>query len=378
MKILCVANFLFGNISGAQSVAKTHIDVLYSTFGNENVNVFALTGTEKVLCSKYKVRQVKSRPLVRICNLLSGNTGKINKEITDEIINNIKRNNIKFVFIDDSIYGKLVKKIKKKCDKVIVAVYYHDIKNNLCRQWIKHNPKKTPVYISLIYNEYLTQKYADYNIVLNNREANMYKKYYNKYPEVFLPVILPSQVCNIKKTSSYFKILFVGGYYYPNVNGFRWFVNNVLPIIKRKIYLHLVGNGMDKLKEEFSQFENIVVEGWIEDLRPIYADANIIIGPIFEGAGMKVKTAEALSFGKIFVGTDESLEGYKERLPENLYNHYVFNCNSAEEFAEVIDSLDSNDYYIQEVKDFFEKNYSVYAASNIIKDIIAGKYKKVN
>lgn len=37
-----------------------------------------------------------------------------------------------------------------------------------------------------------------------------------------------------------------------------------------------------------------------------------MIAPLFDGGGMKSKTVEALSFGKIFVGTEESLFGFWE------------------------------------------------------------------
>lgn len=38
-KILCVANFLFGSASGAQSLARTHVEALYQAFGRENMVV---------------------------------------------------------------------------------------------------------------------------------------------------------------------------------------------------------------------------------------------------------------------------------------------------------------------------------------------------
>ncbi len=39
-----------------------------------------------------------------------------------------------------------------------------------------------------------------------------------------------------------------------------------------------------------------------------------IISPIFVGGGMKVKTCEALMYGKNIIGTSESFEGYDIRL----------------------------------------------------------------
>ena len=51
-KVLCVANFLFGSASGAQSLARTHVQALYQAFGKENIIVFALVGTENITDQK--------------------------------------------------------------------------------------------------------------------------------------------------------------------------------------------------------------------------------------------------------------------------------------------------------------------------------------
>lgn len=172
----------------------------------------------------------------------------------------------------------------------------------------------------------------------------------------------------VKKETDRIKyILFVGGYYYPNVNGFRWFVEKVTPLLKVDYKLMLVGNKMDLLKEEFKTNDNITVLGRVENLTPYYESANVVIGPIFEGAGMKVKTAEAFSYGKIYIGTNESLEGYKE-LADELIGKSVFVCNDETEFA---DTINNNTFgtFCKENYDFFIENYSIEAAVKKIKTL---------
>jgi hypothetical protein B2_15733 len=115
-------------------------------------------------------------------------------------------------------------------------------------------------------------------------------------------------------------ILFVGGYYYPNVNGFRWFIKNVTPLIKINYEVTLVGNRMDLLKEEFSNNSNVKVLGRVEDLSPYYEDADVVVGPIFEGAGMKVKTAEALSYTRIDFLVDCNCSDILIRISNSIAN----------------------------------------------------------
>ena len=144
-KVLCVANFLFGSASGAQSLARTHVKALYQAFGKENVIVFALVGTEEVADQKdIQVKKVVNKLPIRLINLLKGNTGKINSEIISEIIETINRENVELFFLDDSIYGNAIRIIKKYCPKVKVASFYHDIKRYLAVEWAKKNPKSIP------------------------------------------------------------------------------------------------------------------------------------------------------------------------------------------------------------------------------------------
>lgn len=369
-KVLCVANFLFGNASGAQSLARAHVKALYQAFGKDNVIVFALSGTESVESHEnFVIKKIEKNLAARVINLLIGNTGKINAEIINEIIETIKCQEIELLFVDDSIYGNAIKIIKKKCPHIKVAAFYHDIKRYLAIEWAKKNPKTIPVQLSLITNERKTAQYADVNIVLNERERNLFEKYYHKIPEMVLPIILPTPDIERKDIIGKHTILFVGGYYYPNVNGFKWFVEKVLPLIKVDCEIVLVGNHMDLLQDEFKYDNRIIAHGRVEDLSPYYERATLVIGPIFEGAGMKVKTAEALSYGKVFIGTDESLIGYKE-LAGSLLGKSIFVCNNEIEFADAINSHNFNDEFCQDNYNFFLKNYSIEAATAKFKTLL--------
>lgn len=53
------------------------------------------------------------------------------------ICKTIKERNIKIVFIEDSVFGNLVKKVKQEFPKVQVVTFYHDIKADLYPQWMK-------------------------------------------------------------------------------------------------------------------------------------------------------------------------------------------------------------------------------------------------
>lgn len=73
----------------------------------------------------------------RIRRWLQGNMMFISNGIIDELCNIIKDNDIKTVFIEDSVFGNFVKKVKSIFPDVKVISFYHDIKANLYKQWNK-------------------------------------------------------------------------------------------------------------------------------------------------------------------------------------------------------------------------------------------------
>ena len=71
-------------------------------------------------------------------------------------------------------------------------------------------------------------------------------------------------------------------------------------------------------------------------MAPYFQNAEFYVAPVFSGAGMKVKVAEALSYGLTVVGSHHALVGYEESAP------FVIETNTAEEFLYGIEKVQSN------------------------------------
>ena len=167
-----------------------------------------------------------------------------------------------------------------------------------------------------------------------------------------------------------FKLLFVGvGTFLPNIQGIEFFIKNVIPYINVK--LEIVGKNTELNKEKWERLNSKVeVKGTVDSLDNYYNEANAVIAPIFIGGGMKVKTAEALSYGKTIFGTTEAFEGY-----EVDYSKVGGLCNTVEEFIEVInnyiewwknnDKPTFNKYSYQ----IFKEKYSYEASLKSFKEI---------
>lgn len=288
---------------------------------------------EYLIKEKNKIEKII---LTFICSRLDEISIKDEKKILEKLENN----NYKYIFLDGSNYGYCIERIKKKYPKIKVITFCHDISyqlyESLYNQSLSFFQKiKYKKYISnAVINEKLTFKNSNIIITLNNRDSLMLKKIYNKKSNKEIGVTFPitkilDKDKKIKKEK--FKLLFVGiGTFLPNIKGIEFFIEKVLPCID--VELEIIGKGTEFNKEKWESLNSKVkVKGTVESLDEYYTNADAVIAPIFIGGGMKVKTAEALSYGKTIFGTTESFEGY-----EVDYKKVGGLCNTAEEFIGTI------------------------------------------
>ena len=383
-RVLFITDVLEKGQMGAATLVRSHIKAFETIFGKERIVILDIPGKiEKPKETWYISMPVTESLHKRLLYTLRGYTGRLTPRIVNEILLLIEKISPDLVFVDNSTYGKLVLAIKDTYPRIPVLTFYHDVKISLCREWVKHNPMKAPLYRNLVVNEKINQKICDVNIVLNDSELNKLKKFYPCRNTAILkmstpdPGVLESKEC----VGSPLSILFLGAYYYPNVNGIDWFVNNVLlKLDSSKVKLTIAGRGMEVLSEKYSAYPNVSVVGRVENLQDTYMASDVVIGPIFEGAGMKTKTAEALSYGKCYVGTDNSLEGYLEDIPQGLLNKGVYRANTADEFISAIkDVMNARvvKKYNDEIYKYYEGNYSPQACAAQLKMIIEDSENKI-
>jgi len=109
------------------------------------------------------------------------------------------------------------------------------------------------------------------------------------------------------------ELIYIGSMgHYPNVDAIRWFILEVLPLVRNsnpKASLTIVGSGIPDRIGDLLRRGGVSYIGEVEDVRPYLRRAAVFVAPVRLGAGMKGKVLEALAMAKPMVATSVAAGG---------------------------------------------------------------------
>ncbi|WP_103665989.1 glycosyltransferase family 4 protein [Gracilimonas amylolytica] len=124
--------------------------------------------------------------------------------------------------------------------------------------------------------------------------------------------------------------------YVPNSDGMLYFIESVLPLIQKQIpdvKVYVVGkNPPQSILEKAS--DNIIVTGFVDDVRPYVHRSAVYIVPLRMGGGTRLKVLEALSMKKPVVTTSIGCEGI-----DVVHDTHAIITDDAQSFAESVIKL---------------------------------------
>ena len=94
--------------------------------------------------------------------------------------------------------------------------------------------------------------------------------------------------------------------WWPNRDGARWLVRDVLDRLPGDVRLHLFGHGS---REVVPSHPRVVAHGFVDDLREVWSRCDWMVVPVRYGAGVSVKAAESLYHGMPLLSTHFGLRG---------------------------------------------------------------------
>ena len=168
-------------------------------------------------------------------------------------------------------------------------------------------------------------------------------------------------------------LLFAGSMdWLPNIDGVLWFVEQVLPIIRRQLpscHLTIAGRRPARAIRKLVADPRIRVTGTVGDIRPYLWESSVSIVPLRIGSGTRLKIYEAMAAEIPVVSTTIGAEGLEVSSPENIRI-----ADSPESFAEqcleLLQSPGTRDRQAAEARRMVEERFSWEAVSDRFEEIL--------
>lgn len=278
----------------------------------------------------------------------------------------IDRERCTLIFLDSSLLGKLAAYFRKETALPVIS-FFHNCERDYYAMLARRSRAKFPQYLYAGFAEACCCRWSTAIYSLNSRDQRRIASLYGRRSDGNIPVTvydrmsedeLKSEVYRSDDRSAEAPMLFVGADFPPNYEGIRWFIQQVMPELKQGLLI--VGKNFERRKKDLEKLsERVTVIGTVDDIKPYYMKAGCVVLPIFDGAGMKVKTAEALMYGKYIFGSEEAFMGYTQ-----LSEEAGRRCNSAAEYVKAIRDFYGNrtGYYCEASRKCYESFYSAAAA----------------
>lgn len=322
----------------------------------------------------YQIKHLSISNEIHLISLSTNNHALINKDLEKYItsFHVIKTSKIKRIL--NLIFYSITKKIPFQ------VAYYFSKKNKKIIDKIITNLEPDYIYCQLIRtSEYVKNRHENkiidfmdcFSIGLKRRseksnffmkmivlfEYKRVKEYESKIFDFFKNHTIISEVdqkyINHKKKSeiaiipngidlTYFKrkskkyttntIIFVGNMSYkPNVLAAKFICEKILPIVEKKVKntkVIIAGSSPNRLVRKLAKKnKNIIITGFINDIRDAYEKGTVFIAPMFIGSGLQNKLLEAMSMKLPCITTELANKSL------NATKNEIIIANNEKEFA---------------------------------------------
>lgn len=286
------------------------------------------------------------------------------------------------VYIDFSRHDYIVKWAKQHQKPVIVRVHNIEqdyFKRVVCSKGdVKVRVASIIKYLSMKKREKYCMKHSDKLLFLTetdlSRADELYKVKSNDNSSQIMPVCISKNQRSDLHTDIDNKYFLITGslWYGANADGVMWFIDKVwkqsAELFQGYTLVIAGARPNDEIKKMCINSAKCILVDTPDDMTPYFNDASIYIAPVFDGAGMKVKVAEAMSYGLPVIGTKHAMIGYEKSFGVNKVITSAEECSAAmKEIYGNIQWFDKN-----HVIKVFNDNYDISVSIQIVKDSING------
>jgi glycosyltransferase involved in cell wall biosynthesis len=297
-----------------------------------------------------------------VARALGGRIDGVTAKSEAAILAGIRELGIGRVYLNGSNLGRLAEVIKTAMPEIKVITFCHNVEARFFVGALKARPgpRALGVLAANQAAERAAVRWSDRLLALSRRDSEELHRRYGRRATDIVPMALEDQLDSHTPPDPRVPkgdyVLFVGGAFYANEAGIRWFAERVAP--KIAIRTCIVGRGLEVARAALEQSPNVRVVGTVERLGGWYLGAKAAIAPIFDGSGMKTKVAEALMFGKRIVGTSEAFSGYEE-----VAGAAGWQCADEAQFVAAMNEVAAAELprFDRQLRSLYERHYSTRA-----------------
>lgn len=198
-------------------------------------------------------------------------------------------------------------------------------------------------------------KMADGIAAISRKELDFIAENSIATPALYLPIGLKIGTQESAYGNDFFHLAAMD--WQPNIKGLKWFLKEVWNAsdIAQNNILHIGGKSLDL--EDYREFEGVKNHGMVPESQAFMCDFGIMVVPLFEGSGLRIKIIEAGALGVPIIATQKAVEGIG--LVSGL--HYL-EANSAAEFQNSMQLL-MNDVSLRRnlgaaIRAFMQENFN--------------------
>lgn len=302
--------------------------------------------------------------VMTLINAILGFSGGLDSRRVKEILKLKVIEECDCIWLDGSLFGKLSLVLKERFPQKKIITFFHNVEFDFLTEMGTGRGMLYRFIIKSAYgNELLAIENTDSVCTLTLADATRLSEVYGCTADLIIPVSFISvNRLNEAVENNSKDLLFVGSDFPANIEALKFLTAEVMPFLNKRLLV--VGKGMEKYRGRFNS-RNVEIIGFVEDISHYYKKCNVVVTPIFSGAGMKVKVAEALNYGKVVIGTEFSFVGYEG---EGVTESFLIKAEKSSDYIKLLSLTYPS--YSSDAKNYFEENYSASHNEQRINDFL--------
>jgi glycosyltransferase involved in cell wall biosynthesis len=275
-----------------------------------------------------------------LCNLALL-AGRLTPAALLRVIQRILASRPDVVFLDTSSLGWVALLTRWLAPKTRVICFFHNVEFDFQRERSRSEGRRYLLSAAAEYvNEWLSVRSAHRLLTLTGEDAQRVTRLYGRRPDHLWPVCLSDAQFEVELPAPELRddaVLFVGSGFFANREAVAFLLYQVAPALAKRgnTRIRIAGSGFSRAEWQGDIPPNVDLLGRVPNLTACYRQARAFVAPVFSGAGMKVKVAEALMYGLPVIGSPLALRGYVEK---DRDTPHLIEADTPESFVEAIEA----------------------------------------